>query len=109
MKSATCEARTSVRAYFTNLCASVATNVSPSGENWKNTPDITGRKSSFPAANIVLLTAVARTSAGTNVVEGSSRFTDLGNSSPGAYARAYFPELELISIVLFSSTVNVSG
>jgi hypothetical protein len=33
----------------------VATNVNPCGENWKNTPDITGRKSSFPAAKIVCL------------------------------------------------------
>jgi hypothetical protein len=37
-------------------------------ENWKNTPDITGRKSSFPA-KIVLLIAVAKTSAGTSVTE----------------------------------------
>jgi hypothetical protein len=62
------------------LCA-VATNVNPSGENWK-TPDITGRKSSFPAAKIVLLIAVAKTSAGTSVTEGS-KLTDFGNSSPG--------------------------
>jgi hypothetical protein len=39
-------------AYLTNLCASVATKVKPSGENWKNTPDITGRKSSLPAAKL---------------------------------------------------------
>jgi hypothetical protein len=51
-----------------------------------------------------LLIAVAKTSAGTSVTEGSSKLTDFGNSSPGAYAKAYFPELELISIVLFSST-----
>ena len=84
IKSATCDAVTSVRAYFTNLWASVATNVNPWGENWKNTPDITGRKSSFPAAKMVLLMAVAKTSAGTKVTEGSSKFTDFGNSSPGA-------------------------
>ena len=81
IKSATSEALTSVREYFTNLCASVATNVNPSGENWKKTPDITGRKSSFPAAKIVLLTAVAKTSAGTSVVDGLSKITDFGNSA----------------------------
>jgi hypothetical protein len=42
-----------------------------------------GRKSSFPAAKIVLLIAVAKTSAGTSVTEGSSKLTDFGNSSPG--------------------------
>jgi len=42
------------------------------------------RKSSFPAAKIVLLMAVAKTSAGTTVEEGSSRLTAFGNSSPGA-------------------------
>src|SRR6476620_10307606 len=109
MKSATSEAFTSVRAYFTNLCASVATKINPSGENWKNTPLITGRKSSFPAAKIVLLIAVANTSAGTIVEDGLSKTTDFGNSSPGANAMAYFPEFELISIVLFSSTGNVNG
>ena len=45
---------------------------------------------------MVLLTAVANTSAGTNVEDGSSKTTALGNSSPGAYANAYLPELELI-------------
>jgi hypothetical protein len=58
------------------LCASVATNVNPSGENWKNTPDITGRKSSLPAAKIVLLIAVA-IHPGTKVTDGSSRLTAL--------------------------------
>ncbi|MNQ58526.1 hypothetical protein D3C85_727350 [compost metagenome] len=56
-----------------------------------------------------MLTAVAKTSAGTKVTDGSSRFTDFGNSSPAAYANAYFPELELISTVLLSSTVKVKG
>jgi hypothetical protein len=37
------------------------------------------------------------------------KLTDFGNSSPGAYAKAYLPEFELISIVLFSSTVKVNG
>jgi hypothetical protein len=55
-----------------------------------------------------LLIAVAKTSAGTSVTDGSSRFTDFLNSSPGAYARAYLPELELISMVLVTSIVNVS-
>jgi hypothetical protein len=36
-----------------------------------------------------LLIAV-KTSAGTSVTEGSSKLTDFGNSSPGAYAKAYF-------------------
>jgi hypothetical protein len=57
--------------------------VKPSGENWKNTPDITGRKSSLPAANCFTI-AVANTSAGTKVTDGSSRLTAFGNSSPGA-------------------------
>jgi hypothetical protein len=46
----------------------------------ENTPDITGRKSSFPAANMLLM-AVAKTSAGTSVTDGSSKLTDFGNSS----------------------------
>jgi hypothetical protein len=57
-------------------------------ENWKNTPDITGRKSSFPA-KIVLLIAVAKHQQ-EQVLQGSSKLTDFGNSSPGAYAKAYF-------------------
>ena len=58
---------------------------------------------------MVLPIAVANTSAGTIVVEGSSNATAFGNSSPAAYAIAYLPEFELISTVLFSSTVNVKG
>src|SRR5690606_38785286 len=81
----------------------------PSVENWKNTPDITGLRSSFPVAKIVLLIAVAKTSAGIVFFEASSRVVALGNSFPLAYAKAYFPELELISIVLLSSTVKVRG
>src|SRR5690606_41277083 len=42
--------------------------------------DITGRKSSFPAAKMVLLTAVANTLEGKIVVEGSSRVSAFGNS-----------------------------
>jgi hypothetical protein len=78
-------------------------NQKPSGENWKY-PDITGRKSSLPAAKIVLLIAVAKTSAGTSVTDGSSKVYWFLNSSPGAYAKAYLPELELISMVLVSSS-----
>jgi hypothetical protein len=59
-----------------------ATKVNP-WRKLKKTPDITGRKSSLPAAKIVLLIAVAKTSAGTKVTEGSSKLTDFGNSSPG--------------------------
>jgi hypothetical protein len=54
-------------------------------------PDITGRKSSFPAAKIVLLIAVANTSAGTSVTEGSS-VTDFGNSSPEHTQKHIIPE-----------------
>jgi hypothetical protein len=36
-----------------------------------------------------LLIAVAKTS-GTSVTEGSSKLTDFGNSSPGAYAKHIF-------------------
>jgi hypothetical protein len=43
----------------------------------------------------------------TKVTEGSSKLTDFGNSSP-AYMKAYLPEFELISIVLFSSTVKLT-
>ena len=75
---------TSVRVYFTNLCASVATKVNPSVENWKNTPLITGRRSSFPLAKIVLLMAVAKISPCKTVEDGSFSSMVLGNSSPGA-------------------------
>ena len=109
INSAVCEAEISSREYFTNLCASVATNVKPSVENWKKTPLITGRKSSLPAANIVFEIAVARTSPNKVVELGSWSSIEWGNSSPLAYAKAYLPWLELTSIVLLSSTVNVKG
>jgi hypothetical protein len=87
-------------AYFTNLCASVATNVNPSGENWKNTPDITGRKSSLPAAKIVLLMAVANTS---QVLKLQMALLDslLWKLITRAYASAYFPELEPFLLYYF--------
>ena len=91
MNSATWEAETSLRWYFTNLCASVATNVKFSVENWKNTPLITGRRSSFPAAKMVLVMAVANISPRRVVVLGLETSTALGNSAPSAYAKAYLP------------------
>ena len=82
INSAVADAVTSVRVYFTSLCASVATKVNPSVENWKNTPLITGRKSSFPEAKRVALMAVAKVSPITTVLLGSFRCTAFGNSSP---------------------------
>ena len=82
INSVTSSEVTSVLVYFTNLWASVATNVKLSGLNWKNTPLITGRKSSFPAANIVLEIAEAKILPEITVVVGVSISTDLGNSFP---------------------------
>ena len=109
INSAVSEALISDLEYLTSLCASVATNVIDSVENWKNTPLITGLKSSFPDAKIHELIAFCKTLLGILVVDGSSRLTVFGNWSPSAYASAYFPWLELISTILLSSTVNVNG
>src|SRR5690606_15020447 len=84
MNSATCDAVTSVRWYFTNLWASVATKVRFSGEYWKNTPLITARRSSHPAANMVLEMAVDRMSPKRLVVLGSETSTALGISDASA-------------------------
>ncbi|GIS08573.1 MAG: hypothetical protein CM15mP112_06850 [Flavobacteriales bacterium] len=46
---------------MTNLCASVATKTVYSLDNSQYTPDITGRSSSFPLANNVLLIAFNKT------------------------------------------------
>ena len=43
------------------------------------------------------------------MLEGLSRVIVFGNWSPSVYAKAYFPWFELISTVLLSSTVKVSG
>ena len=47
--------------YLTNLWASVATKVISSVPSSQYTPLITGRRSSFPVAKIVLLIALRRT------------------------------------------------
>ena len=54
--------------YFTSLCASVAINLSDSESNWKNTPLITGLKSSLPVAKSVELIALCKTALGITVV-----------------------------------------
>ena len=95
--------------YLTNLWASVATKVKLSELNWKKTPLITGLKSSFPEANIVELIAFAKTILEILVLDGLSSVMVFGNWSPSVYAKAYFPWFELISMVLLSSTVKVSG
>ena len=52
-----------------------------SGESWKNTPLITGRRSSFPVAKMVLLSADANAFPLISKVEGFSIAGTLGNSS----------------------------
>ena len=82
MNSAVWSAVTSVLVYFTSLWASVATKVKLCVLNWKKTPLITGRKSSFPAAKIVFEIAVPKILAGTTVLLGDGKETAFGNSSP---------------------------
>jgi hypothetical protein len=66
------DAFTSVRAYFTILCASVATNVNPSGENWKIHPTSQDVNRHYLQQNCFAFIAEANTSAGTKVTDGSS-------------------------------------
>src|SRR5690606_9450012 len=100
----------SVLLYFTNLWASVATNVISSLFNSKNTPDITGLSSSFPVAKRVLLMAFSMMSALIFMVDGFSISGVLGNSSPFKPLSLYLPSSEVISIPKsFSSMVNVGG
>ena len=109
INSASVEALISFLLYLTSLWASVATKVKLSELNWKNTPLITGLKSSFPEAKIVEFMALAKTLLEILVLDGLSKVIVLGNWSPSVYAKAYLPWFELISTVLFSSTVNVRG
>jgi hypothetical protein len=65
------------------LCASVCNKLNLQEKIGKILTTL-GRKSSLPAAKLFYLIAVANTSAGIKVTDGSSRLTAFGNSSPGA-------------------------
>ena len=66
----------------TSLCASVATKVISLAENWQKTPLITGRRSSFPEANKVLLIARESRSPDNLMALLPANSGILGNSSP---------------------------
>src|SRR5688572_11448291 len=70
----------SVRVYRTNLCASVATKINFSGENWQKTPLITGLNSSLPVAKAVLSMADAMTS--------PFNFTELAPFNSGDFGKS---------------------
>ena len=96
--------------YFTNLCASVATNVIPSFSNEKYTPLITGLNSSLPVAKTVLLIALKRIPLSIFNEEEDSISGSLGNSSPFVPANLYLPVSEETSIPKdLASTEKVSG
>ena len=66
---------------FTNLCASVPTNVIFSEESSQNMPDITGRNSSFPQAKSVLFIAFTKVNELIVALEEELNIGVLGNSA----------------------------
>ena len=101
---------TSVRLYRTSLCASVATKRTSSSVSSKKIPLITGRRSSLPVANMVLLIAFASVPPGSVRLAAPSSTGLLGNSAPLKPVILYLPCSLLISTPwCLPSMLKVSG